>query len=244
MLRRVSMVRIVVLCLLAGFVALATGACQAVLPGWLYNPRIDPADFVATIDNSFYPLEPGTTFVYEGQTADGPERNEVEVTHETKQILGVTCTVVHDRVWVADTLQEETFDWYAQDKDGNVWYFGEDSKEFDENGVVVSTAGSWEAGVDGAKPGIIMEANPTVGDAYRQEYLAGVAEDMGQVLSVDEAVGVPYGLFENVLKTADWSPLEPAVVEQKYFASGVGMILTVGVQGGSDRLELVDIMTE
>jgi len=127
-------------------------------PEETYNPIIDSADFVTEIDNLYFPLKPGTTFIYRGETEEGVQRNEVVVTNQTKTILGVLTTVVWDRVWDEDDeLVEETYDWYAQDKDGNVWYFGEDSKEY-ESGVVVSTAGSWEAGVDGAKPGIIMEA--------------------------------------------------------------------------------------
>ena len=133
-----------------------------------YNPVIAPANFVEKVDNSYFPLTPGTTFIYQGESEDGPERVEVNVTNETKVILGVTCIVVRDRVWIDNELVEDTFDWHAQDKDGNVWYFGEDSKEMKDS-VVVSTEGSWEAGVDGAKPGIIMKATPKVGDSYRQE---------------------------------------------------------------------------
>lgn len=207
-----------------------------------YNPIIDPANFVAKIDNRYFPLTPGTTFIYQGETEDGIERNEVYVTDQNKEILGVTCIVVSDRVWVDDRLAEETFDWYAQDKDGNVWYFGEESKTY-ENGVVVSTEGSWEAGVDGAKPGIIMEANPQVGDSYRQEYYKGVAEDMAEVLSLNEAVAIPYDSCENSLKIKDWTPVEPGIAEHKYYCPGVGMVLTIMVEGGSERVELVDVKT-
>jgi hypothetical protein len=208
-----------------------------------YNPTIDPANFVGTIDNQYLPLTPGTTFIYQGQTAEGTERNEVYVSHQTKQILGVTCIEVRDRVWLEGNLTEATLDWYAQDKDGNVWYFGEDSKEY-QNGQVISTAGSWQAGVDGAKPGIVMEADPEVGDTYRQEYYKGEAEDMAKVLSLDASATVPYGSFDNCLKTKDYTSLEPGVVENKYFAPRIGNILTVMVQGGSERSELVDITTE
>jgi hypothetical protein len=208
-----------------------------------YNPTIDPANFVGTIDNQYLTLAPGTTFIYRGQTAEGTERNEVYVSYQTKQILGVTCIEVRDRVWLEGNLTEATLDWYAQDKDGNVWYFGEDSKEY-QNGQVISTAGSWQAGVDGAKPGIVMEADPEVGDTYRQEYYKGEAEDMAKVLSLDASATVPYGFFDNCLKTKDYTPLEPGVIENKYFASGIGNILTVMVQGGSERSELVDITTE
>lgn len=206
-----------------------------------YSPIIDPADFVAGIDNEYFPLTPGTTFIYQGETEEGIERIEDYVTHQSREILGVTCTVVRDKVWVDDELVEETFDWYAQDKEGNVWYFGEDSKEY-ENGVVVGTEGSWEAGVDGAKPGIIMEGNPRIGDSYRQEYYEGEAEDMGEVLSLNESVSVPYGSFENCLKTKDWTPLEPGIVAHKFYAPGVGLVLEI--EAGLERVELVDITTE
>jgi len=208
-----------------------------------YRKEIDPADFVDGVDNRYFPLTPGTTFVYEGETEDGTVRIEDYVTHETKQILGVTCVVVRDRVIEDGELVEETFDWYAQDKDGNVWYFGEDAKEY-EAGVVVSTKGSWEAGVDGAMPGIIMEANPQVGDFYRQEYYKGEAEDMAEVLSLTESASVTYGSFDNLLMTREWTPLEPGVVEHDYYAPSVGLVLEVMVEGGSERVELVEITTK
>jgi hypothetical protein len=211
--------------------------------GETYSPIIDPADFVAKIDNQYFTLTPGTTFIYQGTTGEGNERNEVYVSHQTKKILGVTCIEVRDRVTIDNELAEETFDWYAQDKDGNVWYLGEAATEY-EKGVVVGTEGSWEAGVDGAEPGIIMQAKPKIGDSYRQEYYKGVAEDMAEVLSINESATVPYGSFQNCLKTKDFSALEPSVVENKYYAPGVGMVLGIMVKGGSERLELVEIKTE
>jgi hypothetical protein len=240
--------RIAILILKTGFVLIFAVGCGEDSPvidvgDEPYNPIINPADFVAQIDNQYLPFTPGTTFIYEGETEDGKERIEVEVTHETKEILGVTCIVVRDRVWVDSELVEDTFDWFAQDKDGNVWYFGEDSKEY-EGGKVVSTEGSWEAGLDGAKPGIIMKANPQVGDAYRQEYYEDEAEDMAEVLSLNESISVTYGSFENCLKTQEWTPLEPDIVENKYYAPGVGVILEVAVEGESERVELIDIRTE
>ncbi len=137
-----------------------------------YNPVIDPANFVAGVDNPYFPLVPGTKFVYEGLSDGEMEHNEVVVTHDTRDILGVTCVVVHDTVSVAGVVIEDTYDWYAQDKDGNVWYMGEDTKEY-EDGEVVSTEGSWEAGVDNAKPGVIMWAAPQPGEPYYQEYYEG-----------------------------------------------------------------------
>lgn len=208
-----------------------------------YNPVINPDDFVEIIDNPYFPLTPGTTFVYEGESEEETIRDEVFVTNETRTVMGVNTIVVRDRVFEDGELTEETFDWYAQDRDGNVWYFGEDSREYDE-GEVVSTEGSWEAGVDGAKPGILMEGNPQVGDTYRQEYLEGEAEDMAEVLSLNESVTVAYGSFEDCLKTKEWTPLEPGIEENKYYAAGTGPVLEMAVKGESERLELVDIITE
>jgi hypothetical protein len=154
--------------------------------------------------------------------------------------MWVTCVVVMDSEWVGNELEEVTADWYAQDDSGNVWYFGEESKEF-ENGQVVSTEGSWEAGVDGAQPGIVMKGNPIIGDIYRQEYYAGEAEDMGEVLSLSDTVSVPYGSFQNCLRTKDWTPLEPGIIENKFFALNVGEIKSVVVEGGSETIVLISI---
>jgi hypothetical protein len=204
---------------------------------------VEPANFVAAIDNPYYPLTPGTMMIFEGATDEGSERVETYVTHDTKRILGIDCVVVKDRVLVDGELVEETLDWYAQDKGGNVWYLGEDSREY-EDGALVGTKGSWEAGVDGASAGIIMPATPQVGDTYRQEYYAGEAEDMAKVLSLTESAAVPYGSFDNLLMTEEWTPLEPNLLEHKYYAAGVGLVLEVTVQGGSGRVELVAITTE
>lgn len=182
----------------------------------VYAPAIAPADFVTAIDNPFFPLRPGTTFVYEGKSEKGNEHNEVYVSHDTKVIAGVTCAVISDTVMVDGQLVEMTLDWYAQDKQGNVWYFGEDTKEYTD-GKVVSTAGSWQAGADGAQPGIIMEARPKVGDSYRQEYYKGEAEDMAEVLSLTESVTVPEGSYTNVLKTREWTPRDVVFVSLDWF---------------------------
>jgi hypothetical protein len=147
--------------------------------------------------------------------------------------MGVECVVVLDKAWEDGKLIERTFDWHAQDKEGNVWYFGEDTKEY-ENGKFVTSKGSWEAGVDGAKPGIIMQAHPKVGQSYRQEYYPGEAMDMAKVLSLNESVAVPYGSFDHALETEEWTPLEPGYTEHKYYAPEVGF-----VSGGG--LELVDV---
>ena len=205
---------------------------------------VNPANFVREVDNEFFPLQPGTTFIYEGTNGEVPTRDEMTVTHETKTILGVNCTVVRDLAFEDGVLVEETFDWYAQDLDGNVWYLGEDTKELDPDGNVISTEGSWEAGVNGARPGIIMKANPRVGDRYQQEFAPGVAEDMAQVLSLDKSACVPYGCFDGLLLTKEWTPLEPGVVERKYYAEGLGFILGLTNKGGDDLTELVRISTE
>jgi hypothetical protein len=205
-----------------------------------YSPSINPSDFTTTIDNKYFPLKPGTTFVSRRKTKNTTERDVMTVTHSTKQIMGVKCVVVDDRVWAHAKLSEKTFDWYAQDKKGNVWYFGENSKEY-KNGKV-STEASWEAGKDGAEPGVIMQAHPKVGRTYRQEYLKGSAEDMAKVLDLNGSATVPFGSFgHSSLVSKEWSPLEPGVVEHKYYAAGVGDIKEVTVKGPSETLGLVKV---
>lgn len=203
---------------------------------------IDPSNFVRYVTNKYFPLKPGTTFYYKGTKDGTPTSNTTVVTYKTKRILGVTTTVVHDQVFEEGVLSEDTFDWYAQDVEGNVWYFGEDTKELDAKGKVISTAGTWQAGVNGARPGIIMEAHPHVGDRYQQEFASGVAEDMAQVLRLeDDAACVPYKCFDDLLKTREWTPLEPGVAENKFYAEGVGFVLSEMVKGGQERTELVRI---
>jgi hypothetical protein len=182
-----------------------------------YSPHIDPAEFTTKVDNEYFPMQPGTTFLYAG----GTQHSEMTVTSGTKNVMGVECIVVDHREWEGDQLIERTHDWFAQDKEGTVWYFGEDTKEYEE-GKVVSTKGSWEAGVDGAKPGIIMQADPKVGQSYYQEYYPGEAMDMARVLSFDASVTVPYGSFDEVLETREWTPLQPGFSEKKYYVRGVG----------------------
>jgi len=206
----------------------------------IYDPRITPSDFISEINNKFLTLTPGTTLFYESQTDEGLERNEFSVTDEKRTVMGVETTVVWDRVWLNDELIEDTKDWFAQDIEGNVWYFGEDSKDF-EGGQLVSTKGSWEAGVDGAKPGIVMKASPQIGDSYRQEYYAGEAEDMGEVVSLGETVSVPYGTFSGCLKTKDWNPLEPGVIEFKYYCPQVGNMVFEEKPEGGEEVELIDV---
>ena len=206
-----------------------------------YAPPFHPNAFVDEITNPFFPLAPGTTYRYVGQTAGGEEVILVEVLDETRDIVGVTTRVVHDSVFLDGELIEDTYDWYAQDMDGNVWYLGEATEEY-EGGVVVSTAGSWEPGVDGAIPGIVMPAEPAVGQAYRQEFYAGEAEDQAEVLSTSESVTVPLGSYTNCVKTYDTTPLDPDAQEHKYYCSGVGNVLTVDLLTG-ERDELVEVTT-
>jgi hypothetical protein len=201
--------------------------------------ELDPADFVPEIDNAYWPMAPGSKWVYRETDAEGTEqRVEVTVTDRRKKILSIEATVVHDQVTEDGELVEDTMDWYAQDKWGGLWYLGEDTTEF-ENGKPVSKEGSWEAGADGAQPGLIIPPDPEVGMKYRQEYYEGEAEDRGEILSLDEQAEVPFGRYENLLQTKDTTPLEPDVVEHKYYAKGVGPVLVIAVSGGGGREELL-----
>jgi hypothetical protein len=198
-----------------------------------YAPTIDSKNFVAAVDHRYYPLTPGSRYVY--RQRNGEEKVEVTVTDLKKSVLGVSCTVVMSREFEGEELVEETLDWFAQDLDGNVWYFGEDTHRY-EDGKPAGSSGSWQAGVDGAQPGIIMKATPRVGDTYRQEYLPGHAEDMGEVVRLDDTLTVPCGHFAGVVVTRDTSPLEPGAVELKFYAPGVGLLME---QEGDERVELV-----
>lgn len=220
--------------LFAVLLLVGCGSSTSSLPQGSEPAKLDAADFVDRIDNPYWPMSPGSKWVYD---EDG-QRVEVTVTDETKEILGIQATVVHDVVTEDGELVEDTYDWYAQDKDGNVWYLGEDTKEY-ENGKVKTTAGSWEAGVDGAEAGVIMPGEPEVGMTYRQEYYEGEAEDAGEILSLHEWVEVPAGNYRNVLMTKDFTPLDPDILEHKFYAKGVGPVLVVGISGGADRESLV-----
>jgi len=209
------------------------------LGGGVYQPALDPADFVSGVDNPFYPLVPGTTYVYEQHTAAGVEHDEVHVTGRTREILGIPSTVVRDVVTLNGEVIEDTLDWYAQDVRGNVWYLGEEAKEY-EDGILVSIDGSWMAGRDGALPGIIMEAAPRRGDIYRQEYLPGEAEDIASIAGLDRSVTVPYGTFDHCVMTEDFSPLDAGTPpEHKFFAAGIGTVMEIDSDGS--RLELIAI---
>ena len=207
--------------------------------GGNYQPDVDPANFVAVVDNSYFPMLVGSRWVYEGEADGAAERVEIVVTDQHKTVMGIAATVVRDSVFVDGELVEDTYDWFAQDRDGNVWYLGEDSQEI-ARGEVVSTEGSWEAGVDGALPGIVMPAKPAVGAAFRQEYYVGEAEDMFEIIDVGGSVEVPAASFEDVVTTRDWTPLESEVIEEKQYAPGVGKVREEQIAGGDDVSELVE----
>jgi hypothetical protein len=202
------------------------------------STAIDPASFVSVIDNPYFSLPVGTTFVY--QSPDGAAVNTIEVTTKTKEIMGVTCTVVLDTVYVDGRVTEKTFDYFAQDSTGTVWYFGEQTKEFDEAGGHVSREGSWLAGVNGGLPGIIMEAHPQVGDNYLEEFGPDVAEDSALITSVTASTSVAYGSFSNLLLTDETTPLEPGFVEHKFYGSGIGLLQEVANNG--EQMDLVKIL--
>jgi hypothetical protein len=213
---------------------------SSALPQGADPVELDPAEFTTEIDNPYWPMRAGSRWVYRETDTDGTEqRVVVTVTGDTRVVMGIEAVVVRDVVTEDGELVEDTFDWYAQDGEGNVWYLGEDTREYDD-GEVVTRAGSWEAGVDGALPGVIVPAEPEVGLTYRQEYYAGEAEDAAQVLGVSERAEVPFGSFEGALLTKDYTPLDPEILEYKLYAPDVGPVLVLGVSGGSGREELLD----
>ncbi|HEY5816734.1 MAG TPA: hypothetical protein VIS95_10425 [Solirubrobacterales bacterium] len=218
-------------------------AAAGELPQGAEPVDLDPADFSIEIDNPYWPMKPGSRWVYrESDGEGGAQQVVVTVTGRTKQIAnGIEARVVHDVVTQNGEPVEVTDDWYAQDGAGNVWYLGEKTAEY-ENGKVVSRAGSWEAGVDGAQPGIVIPADPSPGLVYRQEYYAGEAEDRAKVLSTGEQAEVPFGHFTGALLTKDLTPLEPRLVEYKLYAPKVGPVLVLDVSGASGREELVSFV--
>ena len=195
----------------------------------------------ATPLNRWFPLLPGTTFVYEGTKDGEPTRDVVTVTHRTKVILGFRCTVVTDLLHESGRLAERTSDWYRTDAQGNVWYMGEATAELDAKGRVTSREGSWQAGVDGARGGILMPAHPKVGQTFQPEYYKGHAEDHLQVLSVSASVSVPYAKSKNALLTKEWTPLEPGVIDHKLYIRGVGLVKEQTLKGGNERAVLVSV---
>jgi hypothetical protein len=220
----------------------SSSARAAGLPQGSEVVELDPGEFTADIDNPYWPMKPGTRWTYrEIDEAGNEQKVVVVVTTETKEIAnGITARVVRDVVTEDGELVEDTKDWYAQDSDGTIWYLGEETAEF-EDGKIATRGGSFEAGVDGALPGIIMPADPQDGMRYRQEYYEGEAEDNGEILSLDEMADVPYGHFDDVLLTKDTITIEPDVLEYKLYARRVGPVLVFAVSGGGGREELVDM---
>jgi hypothetical protein len=201
---------------------------------------LDPADFTTRIDNPYWPMAPGDRWVYrETRRRGAPQRIVITVTNQTKVVAaGVRARVLHDVVTRNGRPVEDTFDWVAQDRRGNIWYLGEDSRDF-RNGQMVTSPGSWEAGADGAQAGILVPATPRPGLEYRQEYRPGRAEDAARVLSLDEQVDVPFGHFSRLLMTKEFTPLEPRALEYKFYARKVGLVMALDVSGGSSREELI-----
>jgi hypothetical protein len=204
--------------------------------------NLDPANFSADITNPYWPMRPGTRWTYRTVEADEPPQEIViVVTTDTKKLAnGITARVVRDTARSKGQIIEDTLDWYAQDADGNVWYLGEQTAEF-EKGKIVSRAGSWEAGADGAHPGVMLPAQPQVGQKYRQEYKKGEAEDNGEVLATNHLAEVEAGPYKDVLVTMDTSTIEPDVAEYKFYAPGVGPLLALDISGGAGREELIKV---
>jgi hypothetical protein len=208
-----------------------------------YNPRINPRDFVSRVNNRYFRLRPGALFIYEKRIPGGTERTEIEVTGQRRRVLGVLTTVVRHRGWLNGQLKEDARDWYAQDRQGNVWYFGEEVDNY-ENGRLKDHSGSWEAGVNGAKPGIVMLSNPIVGLTYRQEYYKGQAEDMGTVIALNRTVRTAAGTFRGCLQTRDWSLIDKTVNEYKYYCPRVGFLaFEEAAPRGGESSQLVGVST-
>ena len=206
-----------------------------------YEPALDPANFTTTIDNPYFPLPVGRTLVYRGVKDGQIQEDRVTVTDETKTVAeGITARVVTDVATHDGALLEKTSDWYAQDKQGNVWYLGEDTAQYLANGKV-DTSGSWEAGVHDAEPGIVMEANPQIPDAYRQEFLTGQAEDTAWIVDRGGSTSVPYGTLKNVLTTLEATRLEPGAYDQKVYAPGIGIAREQALTGAPEFAELVSV---
>jgi hypothetical protein len=213
---------------------------SAAAPASCPKPPPLPDSFVGQVTNRYLPLTPGTTLTYKGKLDGQPAVDVFAVTHDTKVILGVTTTVIHDQVFQKGELVEDTLDWYAQAADGTVWYFGEDTRELD-NGQVVSTEGSWEAGVDHASAGIFMPASPQVGQFFKQEDAKNVAEDCTRIVDLNASVKTQYVTSNQALKTEEFSLLEPGVLDNKFYVRGIGLVQEQTVQGGSDILKLVSV---
>ena len=200
-----------------------------------------PGPFSAQIDNPWFPQKPGTVYVYLGVKDGEAARDVVTVSHRTKTIASMPCAVVEDRLYLSGRLEERTTDWYSQDSRGNVWYVGETTAELDKAGHVKNRSGSWQTGVNGARPGIIMFAHPRVGQSARMEFYKGQAEDYFRVLSVHAKVKAPYASSTSAVLTKEWTPLEPGTIDHKYYVRGIGTVLEQTVKGGVERSALVSV---
>jgi hypothetical protein len=219
----------------------AIGTTALVLTGGTASAGVDPADFTNPVKNPYFPLTPGKVFVYRGTEGNDRLVEHLRVTDQTKQILGVTTTVIHDVLFRNGHLGEKTTDWYAYDNSGNTWYFGEKTAVYKPNGQIESTAGSWEAGVNGGIAGLIMPANPKPTDAYRQEFLAGHAEDQAWIVANHGSVTTPYGTVDQVVRSYEWTRLEPNVLSIKRYAPHLGIVTEGDVAGGTEFLQLVAV---
>jgi hypothetical protein len=232
-------VRAAVTVLTAAYVCIACGSEN--VPRAVQTAAANPKDFVQRIANRWFPLTAGMVLVYRGVKDGEPARDVVRVTGKTKLVDGVRCAVVDDRLYLAGRLAERTADWFAQDRRGNVWYFGESTAELDESGHVKSTEGSWQTGVNGARAGIVMPAHPRRGQSFRQEYYKGQAEDHFRVLSLSASVHVPYLSSKHALLTKEWTPLEPDVIDHKLYIRGIGLVEEKTIKGGDEHLSLVSV---
>jgi hypothetical protein len=232
-------VRTAVTLLTVAYVCVACGSENSPRAG--QTAAAKPRGFVQRVDNRWFPLTPGTVLVYRGVKDGESARDVVTVTGKTKLVDGVRCTVVDDRLYRGGRLAERTSDWFAQDRRGNVWYFGESTAELDASGRVTSREGSWEAGVDGARAGIVMTTHPRVGESFRQEHYKGQAEDHFRVLSLSASVQVPYVASKHALLTKEWTPLEPGVIDHKLYVRGIGLVEEKTIKGGDEHLSLVAV---
>ena len=231
-----------------GTAAAAIGGVLAVWVPWAssagsgYEPVLDSADFSTTIDNAYFPLPVGRTWVYKGVKDGQNQIDTVTVTPDTKLVAeGITARVVRDVATTQDgRVLERTFDWYAQDKQGNVWYVGEETVAYLANGKT-DTSGSWEAGVHDAEPGLVMESDPQIPDAYRQEFLANQAEDTAWIVDRGGSFTGPSGTFKNALTSLEATRIEPGAYDRKVYAAGVGMVREEALTGPQEYADLVSV---